>query len=838
MIGIVLVSHSAMLAVGVRELMVQMVQDRVAIAAAGGTTVPEAPIGTDPIAVLEAIEAVYSTDGVLVLMDLGSAMMSAEAALDMLAPEQQAHIYLCEAPLVEGAVAAAVQAAAGGPIEAVFAEARSALAAKSAHLAPLLRLPLPTVVAPELPLDDAEALTDGEVATLTLAVPNRLGLHARPAARLVTLSGQYDAQITLTCQGHTVSATSMNQVATLGARQGDILTIRATGTDAVAALAAIEALIVDNFGDPLEAMAASDREALAPLPPDGDARAGVAASTGIAIGPVAIFRQSMPEIVEQTVLDTAGEHRRLKEAVAAVAANLQQLRIAMAQRVGAGEAGIFDAHLLMLQDADLQQAAIQEIDQRYVNAEAAWQTVIQAVAARYRALEDSYLARRADDLLDVGQRVLRQLMGIDAEGGQVTLAEPSIVVAHDLKPSDVARLPANLVIGIVTEAGGANGHSAILARAMAIPAVTGVGAVVGQLVDGQILALDGDAGRIWLAPESDVVDELMRRQAAWREAQSTARQIARQPAQLRDGRRIEVAANINVPSDVATALTYGAEGVGLFRTEYLFMDRPAPPTEAEQLAAYLEVTRNLDGRPLIVRTLDVGGDKPLAYLPVGHEPNPFLGQRGLRFCLEHPGIFKPQLRAILRAAAEYPVKLMFPMVSTLDELVLADALVAEACAELQDEALPFDDDIQTGIMIEVPSAVLAADQLARFVDFFSIGTNDLAQYVMAADRGNPSVARLISPFQPAVVRAIRQVALAGHAAGIWVGLCGELASDPRATPLLIGLGIDELSMNAPAIPAVKACVRELDAIQAAKIAEMSLLMNTVDEIESYLATLE
>ncbi len=281
-------------------------------------------------------------------------------------------------------------------------------------------------------------------------------------------------------------------------------------------------------------------------------------------------------------------------------------------------------------------------------------------------------------------------------------------------------------------------------------------------------------------------------------------------------------------------MALGAEGVGVFRTEYLFMDRTAPPSEEEQFTAYVEAARRLGGLPLIVRTLDAGGDKPLAYLPVGHEPNPFLGQRGLRYCLEHPGIFKPQLRAILRAAAQYPIQLMYPMVSALDELLLANALVDECCAELQAEGLPFDDDLETGIMVEVPAAVLAAEHLARFVDFLSVGTNDLTQYVMAADRGNAAVAGLVNPLQPAVIHAIHQVVQAGHGAGIWVGLCGELGGDPIATPLLAGLGLDELSMNATSIPRVKARIRSLDAATAAEIATTVLGMLTAQEIEDYL----
>lgn len=317
-----------------------------------------------------------------------------------------------------------------------------------------------------------------------------------------------------------------------------------------------------------------------------------------------------------------------------------------------------------------------------------------------------------------------------------------------------------------------------------------------------------------------------------------ARKGAQSPALLREGGAIVVSANINLPFDVDLALASGAEGVGLFRTEFLYLDRAAPPSEEEQLAAYLDAARRLrDGlrdRPLVIRTLDIGGDKTLPYLRQPHEANPFLGERGLRYCLDHPGLFRPQLRAILRAAAEHPIRIMFPMVSTWDELVMVDALIDEICADLQQDGLAFDEDIQRGIMIETPAAVLLADHLARLVDFFSIGTNDLTQYVMAADRGNAAVAGLVNAYQPALLHAIREVVEAGHAHGIHVGLCGELAGGSHATALLVGLGVDELSMNASSIPAVKSRIRRLSRSDAQRIAAMVLEMSTAADIKAYL----
>jgi phosphoenolpyruvate-protein phosphotransferase/dihydroxyacetone kinase phosphotransfer subunit len=840
MIGLVLVSHSALLAQGVAAIVNQMTQGRVPLAAAGGTNLPEAPIGTDPVKVLAAIDAVYSEDGVLVLMDLGSAIMSAEAAVEMVDDARRRHIVLCEAPLVEGAVAAAVRAMTGGSLPDVLAEARGAYAAKTAQLADLLHLPASgAILAVTAPAGDPYSASEEATLQLAIVVPNQLGLHARPAARLVSLAAQYNAQMTLTVGVRSATATSMNQVATLGARQGDVMVVNASGPQAEEALAALEALAVDNFGDPIAVSEPSEIIAAAITTGSGPDEAGelggLPASEGIAFGPAYVYRPQQPQVQEILGAEPAAERQRLTAAIADVAEHLRQVRTDVMQRVGAGEAGIFDAHLLMVQDAELLQSALQEIELRRVNAEAAWQRALQTLANRYRTLPDPYLARRAEDVLDVGQRVLRKLAGAALDEDGPVLDEAAILVSHELKPSDLARVDPELVLGIVTELGSTSDHAAILARALGLPAVTGVGPFLGQVENGQTLALDGSRGCVWLAPTAEQLQELEQTGETWAQERAAMKQSAQRPAVTRDGRRVLVAANINGPSDLTAALSLGAEGVGLFRTEYLFMDRISPPTEQEQLETYRAVARQLKGKPLIIRTLDVGGDKPLPYLRSEREANPFLGRRGLRYSLDRPALFKSQLRAIMRAAAEQPTKIMFPMVSTFEELVLVDALIEEACSELQDAGLPFDDDIARGIMIETPAAVMAADHLVRLVDFFSIGTNDLAQYMMAADRSNAAVANLVTPYQPAVIRAIRQVVEAARPAGIPVSLCGELAGDARATPLLLGLGISELSMSAPAIPLVKARVRNLTLSAAQKLAEELLTYESATDIEARLS---
>jgi phosphocarrier protein FPr len=492
--------------------------------------------------------------------------------------------------------------------------------------------------------------------------------------------------------------------------------------------------------------------------------------------------------------------------------------------------------LLFLEDPATLDATRERIFSESLNAEAAWQRETAALSAAYGALDDEYMRARAADIEDVGQRVLRRLMGV--EPPSLNFAEPSILIAADLTPSDTARLDPQRVLAICTELGGATAHSAILARALGIPAVVGLGHDIWSVAEGQRVAVDGDGGLLWPEPDEARLAVFAARRDAWLESQRRAKAAGQVAAVTLDGRAVEVAANIGSPNDVGPALEFGAEGVGLFRTEYLFMDRAEAPTEEEQLAAYRRAARLVGDRPLIIRTLDVGGDKPLPYLDLGEEANPFLGWRAIRFCLERPDIFLPQLRAILRSSAgelaPRNVKIMFPMVGTVAEVRAAKAMLAAARDELRGAGTPFNEDLEVGIMIEVPSAVAIADQLAREVSFFSIGTNDLTQYVMAADRGNARVAGLASAFQPAVLRLVRDAAEAAHAAGIWIGMCGELAGNPLATPILLGLGLDELSMSAPAIPAVKEGVRRLTMADARRIADEALAADSAEAVVALL----
>ena len=405
---------------------------------------------------------------------------------------------------------------------------------------------------------------------------------------------------------------------------------------------------------------------------------------------------------------------------------------------------------------------------------------------------------------------------------------PALIVAHDLLPSDVVRLDPEKVLGLVTAVGGSTSHAAILARSLGIPAVVGAGPAVSTVAHGAVIALDGDSGRVWLSPHEAVQAEIKIRRSQWRKKRCQIRQEALKPAVTMDGVAIHVTANIGNPHDARQAFDHGAEGVGLFRTEFLFQERETAPTEDEQYGAYLAAAGAMKGRPVIIRTLDAGGDKPLIFADVSSGNNPALGERGIRFGLAHTDVLKPQLRALLRAARKENIRIMFPMVAQLAELRAARELLEEARKELAQEGVVGDRPVKTGVMIEVPAAVAMADQLAKEADFFSIGTNDLTQYVMAADRGNAAVARLADSFHPAVLRMVSTTVEAGHRAGIPVAMCGELAGNPNAAPLLIGLGLDELSMNADSVPEVKAAIRKLSAAEC-----RNLTAKALDQIDGH-----
>jgi phosphocarrier protein FPr len=826
MVGIVIVSHSKTLATGVLEL-AQQLGGAVPIALAAGIDDPEHPLGTDAMQVHQAIESVYSEEGVVVLMDLGSAVLSAEMALEFLPPERQSQVRLCEAPLVEGTIAAVVQVASGANLEEAIAAARGALAAKAAQLAG--STPAEETAATALPTEE-----------IHLTIRNPTGLHARPAAKFVTTAAQFQAEFALrnvTTGSEAVNAKSINQVMTLGVRKGHEIAIAAFGEDAEEALAALQELVAANFGE--SAPTAPAPATPAQIPATGGARfTGIPASPGIAIGLAVQHQPAVLRVTQEQTDDPQREWEELQSALDTARQQIQALHQEARTQVGEEEAAIFHAHLLYLEDPTMLDRAHHRIYSEGRTAAAAWQAIVDDTIGVYQAIADPHLQARSADVADVGLRVLQRLTG--AEQIVPQLDEPAVLIAPDLTPSETARLDVTRVLGICTVKGGATSHTGLLARSLGIPAVVGVGEPLSHLPPGTLVALDGETGQVWVNPDETQLHALQRqqeRQQADRQALKlrlrSASTHARQPAMTGDGISIPVKANISGVAEARVALDYGASGVGLLRSEFLYLARTNEPTEEEQWQTYRDIASVLSPHPLTIRLLDIGGDKSLPYLNLPSETNPFLGWRGIRFLLEHPALLKTQLRAILRASHEYAIAVMLPMVASVREVRAVKAILTTAQAELREAGLPFDEGLPLGMMVEVPAAVTMADQLAAEVDFFSIGTNDLTQYLMAADRTNPKVANLANAFEPAVLRMVQQAVQAGHQAGIRVAVCGELASFPLAAPILLGLGVDELSMSAPAIPTIKAAIADLTKQEADAIAQEVLQLESAEAVREY-----
>jgi phosphotransferase system enzyme I (PtsI) len=559
---------------------------------------------------------------------------------------------------------------------------------------------------------------------------------------------------------------------------------------------------------------------------------GIPASRGVAIGPVFQFQRQELRIERWQVADREAEWLRFENAAAVARGQLDEIHETALADHSSDDAAIFEAHKMMLDDPELHASVESAIKMQGINAEVAVQETTEKIAAMLESLEDEYLSERAADVRDVSTRVLRILLGID-EAPAEALTSPSIVLAHDLTPSDTISLDKTLVLGFCTAVGGATSHTAILARGLGIPAVVGAGNDVLHIANGSPLILDGSVGTLRVNPDAAALSAYRERQAKSATARSKAQAHAHEPAVTKDGRVVEVVANIGNVSDAADALAAGAEGVGLLRSEFLYLERDHLPDEEEQYLAYRAIAEEFGQQPVILRTLDVGGDKELPYLEMPEEDNPFLGVRAIRLCLARPELFRPQLRAALRAGAGNNLKLMFPMVSGVGEVRQARALLDESCRELRAEGYDVAEELEIGIMVEIPSTAMMADQLAKEVDFFSIGTNDLAQYTMAADRTNSHVAPLASAFEPAVLRLISRVIEAAHAQGKWVGLCGELAGEPLAIPVLLGLGLDEFSMNPPAIPAAKQIIRTLSMPQAQQLAQTALSLSDATAVQAY-----
>ncbi|MDX1414648.1 MAG: phosphoenolpyruvate--protein phosphotransferase [Candidatus Promineifilaceae bacterium] len=668
---------------------------------------------------------------------------------------------------------------------------------------------------------------------LDIIIHNPTGLHARPAKVFVNTAKQFESDIRVEHGEKKANAKSLISMLTLGVERGSQIRILVDGVDEDVAIQELEKAVANGLGEGDEhekaptAQGPKPTNGQQPIPEVTETASnmlrGIPAAPGIAIGP--IYRLQHEEIeIDETFQSVSAEQDRLQKAIEKARGQLIVLHKQMMKSAAASEAAIFEVHQEILEDPDLLDAVLAKIEKQQ-SAAHAWQSTIDARAQAMAKLNDPLLAGRAADIQDVGYRVLRLLMGSDDQ--RVSLPDhPVILVAEDLSPSDTASLDRDRVLGFCTSAGGPTAHSAIIARALSLPAVVSIGERVLELDNLTTVILNGSNGTLIIEPDAAALGTAQAQQQQLQTAMSDAQKSAGQPAITQDGHRVEVVANIGGVADAEKAAASGAEGVGLLRTEFLFLERTTAPTEQEQFEVYRDIVQAMNGQPVIVRTLDIGGDKPLPYIDVAPEANPFLGERGIRLCLNRPELLRQQLRAILRAAEFGPLRIMFPMVADLSEWRAARAMVAEVQAELNAPT------VELGIMIEVPSAALMADAFAHEVDFFSVGTNDLTQYTLAMDRMHPSLAGKSDGLHPAVLRLISRAVEAAHAAGKWTGVCGELGADPQAVPILLGMGVDELSVSVPAIATVKAQIRSLTQADAKQKAQRALACGTAAEVRN------
>ena len=562
---------------------------------------------------------------------------------------------------------------------------------------------------------------------------------------------------------------------------------------------------------------------------------GIPVSHGISIAPVVRLTQSAPTAQKpvDAPVDVARELELFDQSIEQTREQLDQLREQTNLQLGPEKAAILSAHLAFLEDPAFVGEMQSLIESQSLDAAAAVEQVADQFISLFESMDDDYIRERADDIRDVSRRLVRNLSGDDSSFSFPE--EPFILVAWDITPSETLQLPIQNVRGIVTAKGGATSHAAILARSLGIPAVMGVGEqLMAEVESGGLLILDGETGELYIQPDRDTLSRYQEKaalEAAERQAYEVMRDL---PAETLDGHRVQLAANMAVPEEADALVESGIEGIGLFRSEFLFMDRSSLPDEEEQFQAYKRVTSAFGDKPVIIRTLDVGGDKHLPALALAQEENPFLGFRAIRISLARPALFRVQLRALLRASAFGQLLIMFPMISHLEQLREAKAMLEQAKSELREERISFDENIAVGMMMEIPGACLQADAFAKEVQFFSIGTNDLVQYTLAVDRMNAKIADLYSYYHPAVLRLISNVIEASHRAGIWTGLCGEMAGDPLATKLLLGLGLDEFSGAASVMPKVKERIRSTTLEQAKQLASHALTLSTVEDVVQFL----
>ncbi|QIB27593.1 phosphoenolpyruvate--protein phosphotransferase [Caloranaerobacter azorensis] len=560
---------------------------------------------------------------------------------------------------------------------------------------------------------------------------------------------------------------------------------------------------------------------------------GVAASPGIAIGKSLIKKEAQIKIEKKEIDSVEDEIKRLNKAIEVSKQQIQALYQHTLKNIGQEEAKIFEAHMMILDDPEYFGQVQQKIKTEKINAEYALKQVTDAFIEIFQNMDNEYMKERAIDIKDVSDRIIRQLLGIKTVDLS-KLDEEVIIIAEDLTPSDTAQMDKQKVIGFITETGGRTSHSAIMARTLEIPAIVGVEGIIANVKNGDIIIFDGDEGSVIINPDKETLKQYKDKKEKYEQFQNELKQLKGKPSITKDGCKVEIVGNIGTPNDIEGLIKNDAEGVGLYRTEFIYMDRDTLPTEEEQFEAYKKVLQAMNPKPVVIRTLDIGGDKEVSYLNIDKEMNPFLGYRAIRLCLDKVEIFKVQLRALLRASIYGNLKIMFPMISSLEELLEAKKILQEVKRDLDSEGVEYASNIEVGMMIEVPSAAIISDILAKEVDFFSIGTNDLIQYTTAVDRMNQKIRHLYNPFNPAVIRLIKMVIDNGHKQGIWVGMCGEMAGDPKLIPILIGMGLDEFSMSPISILRARRIIRNIERKEMEKIANQIIDLPTAEEVERFI----
>ena len=821
MVGLVLVSHSRKLAESVRELVLQMTSPDFPLAVASGVGENHDELGTDAVHIADVLQKLSCPEGVLVLMDLGSAVLSAQTALELLDPSAARSIRLCSAPLVEGAIAAAVSAQAGATLDDVAQEAERGLAAKQQQLQS-------ETTAEVLPPEEQPALpTPAETAELVLTVESQHGLHARPAAKLVQVASRFSSSCevsNLTSGKGPVPARSLTSLALLQVRKGDQLKIVCSGSDCYAALTAIRDLADATFGEKADVV---------PPPPPmittaASGAAGYPGSDGVAIGPLFMLQAAEVTAADGPTGPPAVELAKLTAAMKSISDEIRREAVGGSRSVGGGNA-ILEAQALILVDPIVLTKLQSLLERDRLSAARAWTTVTEDLAAQYAAMDDPYLRERAADVRDIARRVLRQMKG-GKSLTRISLPGPGVLFTDELLPSEADTCDPATVLGVISVRGSATSHSAILLRTLGIPMVVGA-TCVNQAHMGKTVALDGATGEVWIDPDEQIIAKLKARQEAQLERKNRAAVGRSQPAVTLDGIRLEVLANVGNAREALGAAENGADGVGLLRTEFLFASRAQAPSEDEQVRALCEIYAAISG-PVIVRTLDIGADKPLAFLPQLAEHNPYLGIRGIRLSLESPDLFLTHLRAILRSGAGHEIWVMFPMISLAREAQQALRLLQQAHEQLRQEGTAHSWPIKSGVMIEVPSAALLSEQLAEELDFFSIGTNDLTQYTMAAERGNAGLAQWQDALHPAVLRLMKTVVEGARKRDRHVSVCGDAASDALAAAIFAGLGIRSLSVRPRQVAETKQLFRKLYLAELKVIAGEAVLCKDAAAVRS------